>query len=186
MPKKAAKKTKRESPAAKAAKAKKRRSAKEMIEDVRELVDLMTAHDITEVNFEDGDKRIVLRRGPTAGASAEAPAASAASAANSVPAAPAPQAQPAAAADAGPKPADGLFEILSPMVGTFYASASPDGEPYAAHGARVTEDTVVCIIEAMKVMNEIKAECSGTIAEVCVKNIQPVEYGQVLFRVMPS
>ena len=186
MPKKAPKKTKRKSPAAKAAKAKKRRSAKEMIEDVRELVDLMTAHDITEVNFEDGDKRIVLRRGPTAGAPAEAPVASAASAANSAPAAPTPQGEPTAAADAAPKPADGLFEILSPMVGTFYASASPDSEPYAAHGARITEDTVVCIVEALKVMNEIRAECSGTIAEICVKNTQPVEYGQVLFRVMPA
>ncbi|HDZ21757.1 MAG TPA: acetyl-CoA carboxylase biotin carboxyl carrier protein [Aurantimonas coralicida] len=155
-----------------------------MIEDVRELVDLMTAHDITEVNFEDGDKRIVLRRGPPAGAPAEAPAESAMSAANSEPA-PSRQAEPAPA-DADSKPADELFEILSPMVGTFYASASPDGEPYAAHGARITEDTVVCIVEAMKVMNEIRAECSGTIAEICVKNTQPVEYGQVLFRVMPA
>jgi len=80
----------------------------------------------------------------------------------------------------------GTIEIVSPMVGTFYASPSPDGEPFISQGARVTDDTVVCIVEAMKVMNEIKSECSGTIAEVCVKNAQPVEYGQVLFRVIPA
>ncbi len=72
------------------------------------------------------------------------------------------------------------------MVGTFYAAPSPDSEPYVAVGAAVGDDTVVCIIEAMKVMNEIKAECAGTIVEICVKNAQPVEYGQVLFRVRPS
>jgi acetyl-CoA carboxylase biotin carboxyl carrier protein len=96
-------------------------------------------------------------------------------------------AAPAAAAAPAEKPAAAhLIEIKSPMVGTFYAASSPDSDPYASVGAAVTEDSVVCIVEAMKVMNEVKAECSGTVVEVCVKNAQPVEYGQVLFRVEPS
>ena len=73
-------------------------------------------------------------------------------------------------------------EITSPMVGTFYGSASPDSPPYVTIGQEVTEDTVVCIIEAMKVMNEIKAETRGIIAEVAAENGKPVQYGQALFR----
>ena len=76
-----------------------------------------------------------------------------------------------------------LKEIVSPMVGTFYRSGSPDGPPFVDVGATVTEDTVVCIIEAMKVMNEIKAETGGVIAEVVAENGKPVQFGQVLFRV---
>jgi len=76
-----------------------------------------------------------------------------------------------------------LREIVSPMVGTFYRSGSPDGPPFVDVGKTVTEDTVVCIIEAMKVMNEIKAETSGVIAEVIAENGKPVQFGQVLFRV---
>jgi len=76
-----------------------------------------------------------------------------------------------------------LLEIKSPLVGTFYATPSPDSEPFVEVGSKVEENSVVCIIEAMKVMNEIKAEVSGTIAEILVKNGEAVEYGQVLFRV---
>jgi acetyl-CoA carboxylase biotin carboxyl carrier protein len=76
-----------------------------------------------------------------------------------------------------------LREIVSPMVGTFYRAASPDAAPFVDVGKTVTEDTVVCIIEAMKVMNEIKAETSGVIAEVLAENGKPVQFGQVLFRV---
>ncbi len=79
-----------------------------------------------------------------------------------------------------------LIGIKSPMVGTFFSAQSPDIDSYVTVVAGVSEDTVVCIIEAMKVMNEIKAECTGTIAEVCVKNAQPVEFGQVLFKVKPA
>ena len=78
-----------------------------------------------------------------------------------------------------------IQDVTSPMVGTFYSAASPDSETYASVGNPVGDDTVVCIVEAMKVMNEIKAECSGTVVEICVQNAQPVEYGQVLFRVRP-
>ena len=76
-----------------------------------------------------------------------------------------------------------LKDITSPMVGTFYQAASPDAAPFVDVGTKVNEDTVVCIIEAMKVMNEIKAETSGVIAEVVAENTKPVQFGQVLFRV---
>lgn len=89
-------------------------------------------------------------------------------------------AQPAAGT---PAPAALLKEIVSPMVGTFYRAGAPDAPPFVDVGAKVTEDTVVCIIEAMKVMNEIKAEISGTIAEVVAENGKPVQFGQALFRV---
>ena len=81
---------------------------------------------------------------------------------------------------------ENLVEIKSPIVGTFYATPSPDSEPYVEVGSKVTSQTVICIIEAMKVMNEIKAEMEGTIAEILVKNGQAVEYGQVLYKVRPD
>ena len=84
-------------------------------------------------------------------------------------------AAPTPAASAGP-------EIKSPMVGTFYSASSPDAPPFVSVGQEVTPDTVVCIIEAMKVMNEVKAETSGVIAEVCAENGKPVQFGQALFR----
>jgi acetyl-CoA carboxylase biotin carboxyl carrier protein len=89
---------------------------------------------------------------------------------------------PATAAPASAEDAS-LKDIVSPMVGTFYRAASPDAAPFADVGTKVNEDTVVCIIEAMKVMNEIKAETSGVIAEVMAENSKPVQFGQVLFRV---
>jgi len=79
-----------------------------------------------------------------------------------------------------------LLEIASPMVGTFYRAPAPDAPPYVQTGAKVGPGDTLCIIEAMKLMNELESEVSGTIAEVCVENAQPVEYGQVLFRVDPS
>lgn len=99
---------------------------------------------------------------------------------------PAPAATPAPAAAPATAPAadvSNLTEIKSPMVGTFYASPSPDAAPFVSAGQAVTPDTVVCIIEAMKVMNEIKAEVAGTVAEVCAENGKPVQFGQALFRV---
>lgn len=86
-------------------------------------------------------------------------------------------------APSAPKETSNLREITSPMVGTFYASPSPDSPPFVAVGQEVSEDTVVCIMEAMKVMNEIKAEVRGVIAEIVAENGKPVQYGQVLFKV---
>jgi acetyl-CoA carboxylase biotin carboxyl carrier protein len=105
------------------------------------------------------------------------------------PAAPPPPMAPAAPlapAEAPPPPASHLKEIRSPMVGTFYSAPEPGAEPYARAGARVSAGQTVCIIEAMKIMNEIESEFSGTIREICVEDAQPVEFGQVLFRVDPN
>ena len=93
---------------------------------------------------------------------------------------------PAGGHAAGPDKGEGLLEIKSPIVGTFYEAPSPDSEPYVEAGSHVDPQTVVCIIEAMKVMNEIKAEVSGTVVEKTAANGQAVEYGQVLFRVRPD
>jgi acetyl-CoA carboxylase biotin carboxyl carrier protein len=91
-----------------------------------------------------------------------------------------------ASAHAGAQSEKNLIEIKSPIVGTFYAKPSPDAEAYVEVGSKVDSRTVVCIIEAMKVMNEIKAETDGTVVETCVRNGQAVEYGQVLFKVRPD
>jgi acetyl-CoA carboxylase biotin carboxyl carrier protein len=102
------------------------------------------------------------------------------------PVAPSPAAAPAAApADAPPSTAH-LKEIKSPMVGTFYAQAEPGSDPYVRVGSRVSQGETVCIIEAMKIMNEIEAEVSGVVREICVEDASPVEYGQVLYRVDPN
>lgn len=99
--------------------------------------------------------------------------------------APAPAAPaPAAAAPAAPAGDEaGVIYVKSPMVGTFYKAASPESKPFAEAGTKITETSVVCIIEAMKIMNEIQAEVKGTVLEVLVENGQPVEYGQKLFKV---
>jgi len=149
------------------------------IKEIRRLVKLMAENDLSELEVADGENRIHLKRGLAQGAAVSVPPMVSGPAVS--PGAPVPQeaAQPAA-------PHEGLIEIKSPMVGTYYAAPSPDGEPYVEVGAPISDDAVVCIIEAMKVMNEIKAECSGTIAEICVQDPQPVEFGQVLFRVRPG
>ena len=84
------------------------------------------------------------------------------------------------------EPDDGLLEVICPMVGTFYSAPAPDAPPYVEVGQRVGNGTVLCIIEAMKLMNELESEVVGTIAKIMVENAQPVEYGQVLFLVDPS
>ena len=109
------------------------------------------------------------------------------------PPAPAPQVAPSppvvAASGAAPSEADdtaGLVAVSSPMVGTFYSAATPDADPFVKSGDSIGEDTVVCLVEAMKIFNEIKAECSGTIQKVLVSNGDAVEFGQDLFLVKPS
>lgn len=153
-----------------------------LIDEIRALVELMSEQDLSEIHIEDSERKIELKRGGVA------PVAPAPHVQAPVPAPPAPQ--PAATGGesaAAPEPqGEHLVEIKSPMVGTFYAASSPDGDPYVRVGDEVDEGTVVCIVEAMKVMNTIEAECSGTITEVCAQNAQPVEFGQVLFRVRPA
>ncbi|MBM3843249.1 MAG: acetyl-CoA carboxylase biotin carboxyl carrier protein [Verrucomicrobia bacterium] len=99
---------------------------------------------------------------------------------------PAPASTPAAATPTTPAPAAdeaGVTYVKSPMVGTFYRAASPESKPFADVGTKVVENSVVCIIEAMKIMNEIQAETKGAVVEVLVENGQPVEYGQKLFKI---
>ncbi len=136
----------------------------------------MSEFGLSEIDLHDGSQRIRLRRELLRQAPAVAPPPMA------------PVAAPATA-EKEPQtesPAKKLVEIKSPTPGTFYAAPSPDSAPYVKVGAQVSPTTVVCQIEAMKIFNEITADCSGVITEIEVENGQPVEWGQVLFRVDPS
>jgi acetyl-CoA carboxylase biotin carboxyl carrier protein len=140
---------------------------------------LMGQHDLNEIDLQDGEQRIRLRRGVAA---LTAPsAATPAPAATSVP-----PNRPTTDSVPAPASAKKLIEIKSPTPGTFYAASSPDAPPYVKPGAKVTPTSVVCQIEAMKIFNEITADCTGTIVEILAENQQAVEYGQVLFRVDPT
>ncbi len=150
------------------------------IKDIKSLIDLMRKNDLSVFKMEQEGFKITLKRGgddqPVITATNLPPAL--------LQQAAAPVAAPAAAAPApAAAPAEKLTEITSPMVGTFYGAPSPDAASYVEVGQKVTPDTVVCIIEAMKVMNEIKAEVSGTVVEVCAENGKPVQFGQPLFKV---
>jgi len=157
------------------------------VERIRELIELMKENDLSEVRIVDGETRLLLRRGVPAGSMpmmqftpvvqnppGQLPASNAASAGGSPP--------------AGHEVSEDshLSSISSPMVGTFYAAAAPDAEAYVRVGDRIRADTVVCIVEAMKVMNEIKAEVSGVIEKIMVENGQPVEFGQPMFMIRPD
>lgn len=147
---------------------------------IRRLIELMDEFDLKEVDLKQADQRIRLRRGadPTAvvAASAATPPPHA-----QPPVAPA-SAQPAPVVAAKPEEAQGDV-IRSPMVGTFYSAANPESPPFVKVGDHVGADTTVCIIEAMKVFNEIPAECSGKIVAVLAENGDAVEFGQPLFRI---
>ena len=149
---------------------------------LQELVKLMAANDLNTVELRDGQRRIVLKRG----AVAPVMVAGAAPAMQMPAALPAPtSATPAPAANPAGEDTSGFKEIKSPMVGTFYSKPSPDSKSFVQVGSSINEDTDVCLIEAMKVFNNIKAECRGTIAKICVQDGQPVEYGTVLYLVKP-
>lgn len=167
------------------------------IRKLKELIRLMVENELTEIDLKDEKETVSLRRegsqapvvqvspAPAAPPAAPAPIAPAAPAAPApAPAAPAPAAAPAAE----PSPADtsNLEQITSPMVGTFYSAAKPESPAFANVGDTVTADTTVCIVEAMKIFNEIKAEQSGVIEKVLVSNGDSVEFGQALFLVRPA
>ena len=147
-------------------------------EEIRNLVKLMGDYNLTEVKIESDNCNICFKRGDDR-APLAAPAVVAAAPVQLAPAAPAPVA--AAEVEAAPAPAANTVSVDSPMVGTFYRSASPDAKPFVQVGDTVNPDTVLCIIEAMKVMNEVKAEKSGVIKEILIENGQPVEFGQPMF-----
>jgi acetyl-CoA carboxylase biotin carboxyl carrier protein len=150
------------------------------VRTIKRLAALMSRHDLSEIDLRDGTLHVRIRRGARfKGVSMVAPTAMPMPAAES--------AAPAAKAAAEPEaPAKKLLEIKSPTPGTFYAQDKPGSPPYVTVGSRVKADTVVCQIEAMKIFNEIAAECAGVITEILVENKQPVEYGTVLFRIDPS
>ena len=141
------------------------------LKDIKAVIDLMKKNDLSVFEMEKDGFKLKLQKGAGDQTVFTAPAASAASAPGPV-AAPAVQEKGAS-----------LREIVSPMVGTFYRAGSPESPPFVDVGQEVTEETVVCIIEAMKVMNEIKAETKGVIAEIVAEGGKPVQFGQVLFRV---
>ena len=152
------------------------------LKDIKAVIDLMKKNDLSVFEMEKDGFKLKLQKGagdqtvfaaPPVAPAAPSPATSE-TAASSAPAAP--------AAEKG----QGLKDIVSPMVGTFYRASSPESPPFVDVGKEVTEETVVCIIEAMKVMNEIKAEVKGVITQVIVENAKPVEFGQPLFKIRPT
>jgi acetyl-CoA carboxylase biotin carboxyl carrier protein len=155
------------------------------IKDIKRIVEMMKANDLTEFSMKDEDFELALKRGSQDAqvvyAAQVAPAVSTVSAPVATASAFAPALESAVADDE-----DGLVEIPSPIVGTFYRKPAPDADQFVEVGSDVTEDSVVCIIEAMKVMNEIKAEVKGKIKKVLVDDATPVQYGQPLFLVQPA
>ena len=161
------------------------------VEQLERLLDFMAAHDLEEFEYEHEGLHIRLRKAPSG---SDAPVRPSRRAAALSVGAPRPAARPAAVEDVetGPEaPAaspveDGLHVIKSPIVGTFYASPSPEAGPFVSEGDSVRVGQVVCIVEAMKLMNEIEADVAGEVVRVLVENKQPVEYGQPLFSIRPG
>ena len=156
------------------------------IKDIKAIVDLMKKNSMTEFEMEKGDFKIRLQRDAHAGKRSPAPEpviVQAPAVAQPVTAPAAPITVPTVAETPSAPATTSGIEVKSPMIGTFYRRPSPDIDPYAEIGKQVEPDTVVCIIEAMKVMNEIKAETRGVITEILIEDAKPVEYGQALFRV---
>lgn len=156
------------------------------LKDIKAIIDLMKKNSISEFELERQDFKIRLKRSPNGSMQVAPPEES-----SQVPFAPAVATLPppvAAAAVPGATAAPSAVvekEIKSPMIGTFYRAPSPEAAPYVEVGSEVNPETVVCIIEAMKVMNEIKAEIKGVITQILVENAKPVEFGQPLFKVRP-
>ena len=146
---------------------------------LKDLVKLMVDNDLSELDLRDANEKVTIRRGPQGVVQTYTPLAAPAPA----PALAAAPAIPAAAAATAPAVNDdaGLAAIESPMVGTFYSAPNPEAGPFVKAGSSVTADTVVCIIEAMKVFNEIKAGKAGKVERILVKSGEAVEFGQKLF-----
>lgn len=171
------------------------------LQKIKDLIEIMKDNELVEVEIKHGDDKILLKRSqPQQPAITAVPVvtpnisagsqmsfdASGGQAASTSPNAGVPSAAEARPSSIKPQAEEDLLTIKSPVVGTFYMAPSPDSDTFVELGSHVTPQTVVCTIEAMKVMNEIKAEVSGTITEISVTNGQAVEYGQVLFKVKPD
>jgi len=146
--------------------------------ELRELAELVNEHGFSDFEFENENIRVRLSKAAAAPAQYIQPVPSATPVSQAT--AP-PQTAAESAASAIKAEDESLFKITSPIVGTFYSSPSPDKDPYVKEGTNVTPETIVCIVEAMKLMNEIQAETTGEIVKIYVENGQPVEYGQALF-----
>jgi acetyl-CoA carboxylase biotin carboxyl carrier protein len=153
------------------------------IKDIKAIIDLMKKNSITEFELERQDSKIRLKRGPNGGTPIVQYD-------ESVAGGGAPVLLPVAVSSASvgtpPIPATNEVEVKSPMIGTFYRAPSPEAASYVEIGTEISPESVVCIIEAMKVMNEIKAEVKGVITQVLVENAKPVEFGQPLFKARPA
>ena len=149
------------------------------LKDIKAIIDLMRKNDLSVFEMEKDGFRLKLQKGISEQPISMNPASSVPVVQNG----PANAGPSSSTAAAPPTQTSHLRDIVSPMVGTFYWAASPDAPPFVEVGKEVTEETVVCIIEAMKVMNEIKAETNGVIAEIVAENGKPVQFGQVLYRV---
>ncbi len=154
------------------------------LKDIKAIIDLMRKNNLSEFELERQEFKIKLKRAagalPVAEDTGYYPVAAAAPS-------PVPLAAPAAAAAPPPAPPEPAApEIESPMIGTFYRAPSPESQPYVEVGSEVNPDTIVCLIEAMKVMNEIKADIKGVVTHILVENAKPVEFGQPLFRIRPT
>ena len=153
---------------------------------LRGLISAIDESGIDSLEISRGGTRIRINKTP--------PPAPVAAGAAPAPAAAPPAALPVAAASAAPRAPEAaatpapsnLIEVKSPMVGTYYRSPAPEAPPYVENGTRVAKGQTLCILEAMKLMNELESEVAGTIREICVENGEPVEYGQVLFRIEPA
>ena len=154
------------------------------IDALRQIIELLENSDVTQLTFRRGDERLTIRRGPSPATIVQA-----------LPVAGAPTHAETPSAERAPRPAPKVPPadaekpgqlVTSPFVGTFYRTPGPDQPPFVETGATVRKGQVLCIIEAMKLMNEIESEVGGTVAEILVENGQPVEFGQTLFRIEPS
>jgi len=155
------------------------------LKDIKAIIDLMKKNSVSEFELEKQDFKIRLKRGPSNGGGTSVSYEDAPVLTYVPPTVAVAPGVAAAAAPAVPAASPEL-EIKSPMIGTFYRSPSPESAAYIEIGAEVNPETVVCIIEAMKVMNEIKAEAKGIITQVLVENAKPVEFGQPLFKLRPN
>ena len=151
------------------------------LKEIREILEMLKGTDVSELEIGRGDTVLKVRRGVVSGP----------------PAAYAPPPAPASPPPAAPRPEEAKAppkesarpahkEVVSPIVGTFYRSPAPDAAPFVEVGARVVNGQVLCIVEAMKIMNQIESDTTGTIAAILVENAQPVAYGQPLFHVVPE
>lgn len=147
---------------------------------IRQLLDLMNEYELNEMEVEVGDDYFRFSRGKPEHAAVPQPV----MIPQMVPPTGVAPAMPAETTET--ETTSGMLEIRAPMVGTFYRAPSPEDEPFVEVGDHVTPDTTVCIIEAMKVMNEIKAEVTGTVSKIVMEDARPVEFGQVIFLVDPD